>query len=766
MSIVTPSLLFDLELVTTEGKMHILAYLLIVTYIWVVYRLPIIVFVLIILIFSVMFFFTKRVRITELIIIFLVGVFFLFHLSQYLFSRPLVIGELDDGLIVAEIIDVLNHDTDYLRVTAKLENNEKILVSYRGEIKESLYPGLVFQASTSHQAIQTATNEGQFDYQLYLLEQNIHYHVSASNFHLIAAKRNHILHRFRYRSIERLEAQLKPEVAGWVISLVLGDRSSLTDEVKTVFTRWHLSHLLAISGLHIGLIILGLSLVLSRGFNITKETIAKIMVMLLLFFPFLAGGTPSVWRASLLGAFGYLAFSFKTKVKMIDLLSLIFIILVIVNPFWINQLGFQFSFLVTYSLLLSRPILKTYKKLYQQLLFISLLSFFITLPLQLLHFHLINPLSLIINPLMSLFFSFIFIPLTYLLFITSFLFPYLVIPLQSLLSVISAGLNFFLQTIDQLFYYPVVIGSPKALDIFLYYVVFIFLMMKIELRNWRIASRYFCLLIAIIFLMYFRPFLYPYGKITTFDLGQANAQMIELPYRKGIIFYDLGGTLEKDFQTPSNQLYETRLKPLLFKKGIRKIDAVILSHNHHDHVGSLPFLEVDFQVKTVVQSLYFETDEQSDPNRNIFRVGADEVLNIGGQNFYVLSPSANYGDENDESLVLLAEFGGLNWLFTGDISATVESRIMNRYPDLSVDVLMIPHHGSNTSTSELLIEKTKPGYGIISVGEENRFNHPHPDVIDRLDAYHVERFRTDQDGAITFTFDGKNNRYFFERYRD
>ena len=119
--------------------------------------------------------------------------------------------------------------------------------------------------------------------------------------------------------------------------------------------------------------------------------------------------------------------------------------------------------------------------------------------------------------------------------------------------------------------------------------------------------------------------------------------------------------------------------------------------------------------------------------------------------FYILVPEKNYqGERNSGSIALVAHIGGLNWFFGGDLDQEGEEKILKKYPTLNIDVLKAGHHGSKTSSSELFINKINPNIALISVGEKNRYGHPHTEVLKQLikDNY----IRTDQHGAITYQF--------------
>jgi competence protein ComEC len=125
----------------------------------------------------------------------------------------------------------------------------------------------------------------------------------------------------------------------------------------------------------------------------------------------------------------------------------------------------------------------------------------------------------------------------------------------------------------------------------------------------------------------------------------------------------------------------------------------------------------------------------------------------------ILSPIKLSESKNDDSLVILAKIGGLKWLFTGDLEHQGERRILETYKELRADVLKVGHHGSKGSTSDQFLKQLKPKFALISAGENNRYNHPHDEVIERLNKYGVKTFQTNLDGAVTYKFKGINGTF-------
>ncbi|MCF2132535.1 MBL fold metallo-hydrolase, partial [Strepomyces sp. STD 3.1] len=203
--------------------------------------------------------------------------------------------------------------------------------------------------------------------------------------------------------------------------------------------------------------------------------------------------------------------------------------------------------------------------------------------------------------------------------------------------------------------------------------------------------------------------------------------------------------------------------PYLKSKGITSITKLIITHGDHDHGGSALELLDLVDVKELVlgkkelfseleQELVRETMKRGTP---LTLVGSGDVWKEGEHTFNVLAPFGMEEDTNEQSIVIYTVFGNQRWLFTGDLGEEGEQKLIETFPALEVDVLKVGHHGSKTSTSTFFLEEIQPSYGLVSAGENNRYNHPHHEVLERLEQNHVKIFRTDKQGALIYCFSRK-----------
>ncbi|SHF67532.1 DNA internalization-related competence protein ComEC/Rec2 [Ornithinibacillus halophilus] len=690
--------------------------------------------------------------------------FFIFYIpsvkdssDEFQFTKP----------IIGKITTSIHQSTTNINFRIKEEStNEQIQVTYFTSDQDydlvGIQYGAVCEIQGDIEPVNGARNPGEFDYSHYLLTQGVSHQVIIESLSQINCETNtSILSSiFSFRDVlrKKVSEAYSEEISAWIYALVLGDDSHLSQDIIELFQRWSLSHLLAISGLHIGIIISVVFFILVKLNLCTKERAYNVLVLFLPCYALLAGGEPSVWRASLMVIFVILMAKFKWKTSTTDIISIVFIFLLILNPHYIYHIGFQFSFIVTFAILLSKSWILESNSIFWQMLRISFISQMILIPLQVTYFYYIQPLSILLNMIVVPYFSLVFIPLLFLLFILS---PFHVITTHIATLLVKIHENSFLSLLKMIDYhlsFPWVVGSfPNLIIVIVYFVMAFLLMHFINQNKLSHAFKQGVGIVLLIVVIVLKPYFSPYGTVTVLDIGQGDAIVIELPYRKGVIFIDAGGTFSFEDGQATDKVFKQIIRPFLFKKGISKIDAVFLSHEDEDHVGSVDFMVDSFIIDTIFISDNFTLSmEQESHWKNsgteIVRVGKGNVVHVNSQDFYVMGGSESYGNSNDNSLVLFSEIGGRKWLFTGDISKHVERNLLLDHPDLKVDVLKVAHHGSNTSTDPTFIKQIEPDVALISVGVNNMYGHPSYEVINTLDDENVQILRTDHDGAIIFHY--------------
>jgi len=271
-------------------------------------------------------------------------------------------------------------------------------------------------------------------------------------------------------------------------------------------------------------------------------------------------------------------------------------------------------------------------------------------------------------------------------------------------------------------------------------------------------------------LLLWQPWLHPQQtgmlELTAIDVGQGDSLLLVLP-RGGTMLIDGGGRLVYGRQRKSNlDIGEDVVSPYLWSRGIRRIDVVIATHSHQDHIGGLAAVMSNFRPKELwtganpPQELLDLAGRLGIPWSEKHPAGPVE---LSGATVEVLAPADDYAAAkvgNNDSLVLRITYGFRSFLLTGDMERAVEAKLLAAGANLHADVLKVGHHGSRTSTSSDFLEAVSPSVGLISAGYENSFGHPHPDVLGRLSARHTAVLRTDLDGLVTARTDGR--RIFFD----
>ncbi|MBA2173532.1 DNA internalization-related competence protein ComEC/Rec2 [Halobacillus locisalis] len=661
---------------------------------------------------------------------------------------------------------VVIKDLEYTSQTVQLvvydtQTKDHRLITYFGKESSALpvswKHGATCAVGGEVKPIDGATNPGEFDYRQFMARQSVHGQVELSSPNQLKCEgHSKITHLYEARValMKKVEGALSKEAFAWVAALVFGEQDHLEEGTVQWFRDFNLSHILAISGLHVGLFITGVYLLIYRLGIGTKEQAKVLLFLMLPMYAFLAGAAPSVLRASLMAVCVLLLPYFRLKVPLTDIVSFIALGLLIVSPSYFSQIGFQFSFLVTFSLILSFSVFSNSPNVWVTSAQISLISQLSILPIQIHYFYEFNPLSLVANVLLVPYFSFVVIPFSIVLVITSLMVPAVSLFLSASLSQSNAlVLQFFEWGLEPL-RISWVVGEMSPFYMILSLGAFICMMAmwsQNRLRETIVAGTGMVVIISLFSML---PYFSSKGTVTMLDIGQGDTFVIELPYRKGVIIVDAAGP--PIFTENKRKTADRIILPFLKSRGIDTIDALIVSHEDSDHNGSVPYLIEELNVEALVVSSFYDEEETG---VKVARMEAGDVVEIKDHRFEILHPYEDTQDSNDNSLVLTSAFGGKKWMFTGDISKEMEAQIMERYPSLDIDILKIGHHGSDTSTSEEWVTMLNPSVALISAGRNNRYGHPHADVLKRLERNHSTIYVTSEHGSVQYTFSGQSGTF-------
>jgi competence protein ComEC len=255
-------------------------------------------------------------------------------------------------------------------------------------------------------------------------------------------------------------------------------------------------------------------------------------------------------------------------------------------------------------------------------------------------------------------------------------------------------------------------------------------------------------------------------ELTVLDVGQGDSLFLSFPHGRTMLVDGGGelGTFHSGGMRSGIDVGEDVVSPYLWSRGLKHIDVVALTHAHEDHLGGLPAIFENFRVG----ELWVGRDIQSAAYRQVLAAAqaqgvvirhlkqGDSFLEDGvsGSILWPDNPTEGQTAKNDDSLVMRLSDGAETILLAGDIERTSERRILAEDQPVGVNFLKVAHHGSKTSTTDPFLSAAHPAFAAISVGRDNSFGHPSPEVTERLEAAGVRVYRTDRDGAITASTDG------------
>ena len=585
------------------------------------------------------------------------------------------------------------------------------------------------------------TNPNLFNYRNYLISKGI-----ASNIKLESikksAKSNSVFLNFRknfYNYIHKIfESNLSKEASNFIISVVLGENLIQNDGIKDL----GLAHILAVSGLHIDLL-LAFILLIFRKINLNYKYGYIFGLLTCGFYGFLIGFPFSVIRVLIINLIGFLAFIWqKPEDKIKSLLIAAFLILLF-NPFAILNAGFVLSFVATSGVYLIYP---KVKRLLNDNLISESVGFTASIqasifPFTAFYYGKIN--------LMSIMANFLILPIftisMYIMFVIVIFYPILRFILTPVYFILDYLINSILNLTSMLsslrFLNIEFIHQNILISIYLYFLILISIYIR-KLNKDLIKKFYIINLFIVISSLGYEK-LNPETSFSMIDIGQGDAFLIN--DRGDYYLIDVGGPKYDDYDSG-----EKILVPYLKSIGVKNIKAVFISHEDSDHSGNINLLMDNFYVEHILTS-----------KNNIATISKykPEVIKendtIKLKNGYIECIfDGESGEENAESLGLLINIKGTKIITLGDLPKEYEEQI-----DQEADILKVSHHGSKTSTSKEFVEKVKPKAALISAGRNNRYGHPSSDVINNLDG--VKIFNTQTDGMVKIYFD-KNVR--IEKY--
>lgn len=611
------------------------------------------------------------------------------------------------------------------KITIEIKAKEKLLITYKYQDKEfnNLSYGDKIKVKGTLITPSKNTNQNTFNYQKYLYYKKIYYIVEATSINKIANNHNYLytIKNTLYQKIDKLKS------SNYIKTLLFCD-NTLSKEIKESYRINGISHLFSVSGMHINFFVSIIYLYLNKiTYNKRiKYLITNIFIITyLILFP-----SSSLLRSAVMSILYSINYLLKLKIKKIDILLLTLGVSLLINPFIIYDLGYIYSYTITFFLVLSSSTLKKKNKI-NKIIYISLLSFLVSIPITIYNSYEINIISILLNIILVPIISIIILPLT----ILTYIFPIL----DSILYLFTNTLETISLFISKINITKIIFPKPSLLIIVLYYIIFL-----LSYQN----KKYFYLNIILLIIIYISPYLNSNFEVVMFEVGEADCHLIKYPYNKNTILIDTGKNEYK---------IKNEVIPYLKSIGIKKIDYLIITHGDEDHIGGSITLINNFQVKNVILNKGTFTDIEKELIKNLnkkkilYQININKI-NISNHTIYLLN-NTKYNNENDNSIITYFTYQKYKFLYMGDASITTEDNLLENYNLNNISILKVGHHGSNTSSSKDFISQINPSISLISVGENNIYHHPNKEVINNLSKSRI--YRTDINNMTKLTINSK-----------
>ncbi|AIQ14025.1 hypothetical protein PDUR_20465 [Paenibacillus durus] len=681
-----------------------------------------------------------------------------------------------------------------------------------------------------------ARNFGGFDYREYLRNRHIHWMLKVAGTGQVEAAPPEtwgLLKLLRWNDAVRaelgaeLESLFREKDAGYLKGLIIGMQDELDPETYRQFSRLGLTHILAISGMHVAVYAGFLLFVLSR-LRLTKETALTVTLLLIPAYVLLSGAGPSVVRAGLMSMIALYAARMGVLKDGMHILSVSALLMLIWEPYFLLNVSFQLSFLVTAGLMvyvpLAAPLVSFLPRRLGSAATVTLVAQLVSFPLTIYYFNQFAALSFAANLVLVPFITFAVLPAGTAALLLGKVWPACAGALAHVVEIMNDATFGAVEWTGR--YAGMTIwSSPSLLWIGLYYVLLYSLLRVLKhhadtrhapqyaddetrpleglrphskpprhssaahpgdhqrtrtLTRCRIAAAALTGGLGLLLYLGYRPErLSPEGSVSFLDVGQGDSILITTPGGAHILV-DGGGTVsfgKREEWRIRRSPYEVGAKtlvPLLKKRGIHRLDAVILSHGDQDHAGGLQAVLEEIPVSallfngTLAQREEYVKLMKTAVERGVRLYGVHQGMALSPDDSSKLSflwpePVMRDGEEipvpvleeqNPASVVFRLDMSGRSFLFTGDIDSKTEESIAaaNETEGIrgasAVDVLKAAHHGSKTSNGAAWLQYWKPSVAVVSVGANNLYGHPSGEVLARFIDRGMLVYRTDQQGEI------------------
>ena len=624
-------------------------------------------------------------------------------------------------------------------------------------------------------------NPGAFDYRAFLAQQDIYgtLFVGKSE-QVVSVERlpGHWLYEgvvlpLRRAVRQSIERNLSGAPAGLLLGVLLGEKRRIPEEVRTAFRNTGLAHALVVSGLHVGMVG-GFFFFGFRLLRLTDRQSSAATIAALALYALATGAQVPVVRAVLMGAVVLLGRVLRRQGDIYNTLGLAALAILVIWPESPWSLSFQLSFGATWAIVsLHGPLASLFPAAFQRAdsrigrwivmpLCASLAAQLGTGPLIAYSFQQLALGAVVANivvvPLLAL-----AVGLGLLAALTGWILPSVATAFNAANYLVLVGLIELVSWWASLPFSSVAVPRPGILFVAVAAMLCLLGPLLPE-RTWARKVAIFALLIWLNVAVWTHALRSRDLEIVFLDVGQGDAAFVRFPDGKTMV---VDGGERSEYFDGGEQV----LLPFLRYMGVRRVDVVVASHSHNDHIGGLVALLEQMEVGYFLDSGQVYDSWTAQRLRELIvergvryhRVAAgDSLAGLGGVAGLVLHPTEDFVDAdgntpfgtNNGSVVFSLQHGTMRVLFTGDVEQETDPAILAWGVRLQARLLKVAHHGSRTSSQPLFVEAVSPAVAVMSLGEGNKFKHPAPEIVARYAAHGARVLRTDHTGAVQVRIDG------------
>ena len=617
-----------------------------------------------------------------------------------------------------------------LVVEEKHKKNDQYIITFKAKERIIYYTkdfpynvGDIVIVKGDLEKIKKTTIPNTFNYQKYLQSRGINWQLNIKEINLLK-ENSSLWNNIKSKIILRIEKYQHKE---YLYAFILGDTSYFSDDIKDKYQIMGLSYILAIGSLQVMTLIKVLEKIENK-MKIRKRNKLIVNTLIIILYIMFTNKIIGVLRSGLCYILKSILDYKKIKVRGYNIILIIGIFLLIINPNYLNNIGFVYSFSISLSIsLLKKRIKGTY---YKRLLIVSLIAFIVSIPITIYSNYEINFLAIVFSFLLIPVFNFVIFPLCIIVLI----FPFL----SFILTIVISILEYIINLLSKINFLTFVFKKPSMILVLLYFII-IFLSFY--------QKKYSIFFLIILFIHHNINLIIKEDLITFLDVNEGDSIVVKS--NNSLILIDTGGS--------NNYEYSDSITKYIKSLGIGKINKLFLTHGDMDHLGS----SYNLIEKIKVDNVYFNNNAYNDNEKRLInllinkKIPYQKISNyIYQMNDYLIKvKSYNLNLENDSSMIMDIENKNYKMLLTADATINTEKVLMNDVNLSKYNLLKIGHHGSKTSTSDIFYNAVNPDISVISVGNRNIYHLPNYEIMNRIRDSKV--YLTSTSGSITLFFKDK-----------